>query len=245
MGGGCCIGDVCCVVDLGCGFCCIAEICSDSCCVGYNSGPNETEKHATKIANELADMKKKKHEDWDKSEQEILMKISENMNGMLAEIESLNNKDFNGKSLNIDINSIKAKIEEMKKEVIGYVGRVYEDRLVLTDKELSLILAERDDKKRTKNFDDFCKKIYKQAIKDLKNKVKNCITSQNQLVIDTLSTRLAEVNESIRQEEEAYKDVLAAKRSKEQESRIQLQHAYIRELSALLASLTGNDTPKK
>ena len=63
------------------------------------------------------------------------------------------------KSNNINISGIRANNEDLKKEVNGYIGNIIDERLVLTDKELSVILGERDDSKRKKNFDAFCKRV--------------------------------------------------------------------------------------
>ena len=63
------------------------------------------------------------------------------------------------KSNNINISGIRANNEDLKKEVNGYIGNIIDERLVLTDKELSVIFEERDDNKRKKNFDAFCKRV--------------------------------------------------------------------------------------
>ena len=237
-GSGCCICD-CCVGD--CGL--IDRIkdffCSDSgCCVGYNSGPSETEKHATKIANELASMKEKKRNKWNENEGKIVDHINTKMNGLLNDLEKLNQMDFDGKSLNIDLEAIRTKTEEMKKQVVGSVGRVLEDRLVLTDNELSVIMAEKNDKKRTKAFDGFCKKIQKEALQALKKKISEAIKEQNELIKSVITTRIAEVSASIQQENEAYSLLLESKKKEEANARMQVMHIYLNELASLLVRLS-------
>lgn len=234
MGGGCCIKD-CCVID----WCCIFDSCSDSgCCVRYNSGPSETEKHATKISNELASMKKKKHEYWDKKEAEIISMINTKIMNLVDELEKLNQMDFDGKSLNIDLTAIRSKTEEIKNKVTGSVGRVFEDRLVLTDPELSVIMAEKNDQKRAKTFDNFCKMIQKKALQTLKHNISVAITEQNELIKSVITTRMEEVNASIKQENEAYKALLESKEKEEANAKMQAMHIYLNELAVLLTRLS-------
>lgn len=234
----------------GCGDCCILDcdffekikefFCDDSCCVGYHSGPSDSELHAKKIADELAQMKTKKQTKWQKCEKMLLDQISEQMTSLLSELQQINQKKFGEKALNIDLCGINARTVELKKQVIGYVGRVFEDRLVLTDKELSLIMEARDDDKRSKNFDAFCKKLQMQAISGLKKQIQESITAQNQIIIDTITNRLEEVDASIRQETEAYQALLKAKQEKDAQAPIQMQHMYLHGLCEILLSLADD-----
>lgn len=214
--------------------------CTDSCCVGYHSGPSDTELHAKRIADELAQMKTNKQIIWQKNEKMLLDQIGEEMTSLLSQLHQINQKKFGEKALNIDLDGINVRTDELKKKVIGYVGRVFEDRLVLTDKELSLIMEERDDDKRSKNFDAFCKKLQIQAISGLKKQIQASITAQNQIIIDTITNRLEEVDASIRHETEAYQALLKAKQEKDAKAPIQMQHMYLHGLCEILLSLADD-----
>lgn len=62
MGGGCCVSNHP-ILDF------LSDLfCSDSCCVGHASGPSESELHAKKVANELAEMKERSNESSSKTE---------------------------------------------------------------------------------------------------------------------------------------------------------------------------------
>ena len=152
MGGGCCIGD-CCVMDnpIGDFF---KDIFDGGGC-GYHPGPSENEAHAKKIADELAKMKEKIRTSSEKIEKEFIEDIQHSMSSLVVELRSINEQTYSGKQLNLNIKALQQKNEELKKEVIGHIGNVMDDRLVLTDKELSIILEERDDDKRGKNFDAY------------------------------------------------------------------------------------------
>ena len=173
MGGACCVGDFlgCCIGDfhLPCLFdsgCCVGN----SCCVGNASGPSESEQHAKKVADELADMKERIHVSTSQQENEIIDYINQSMNVFMKEIEQLNKQSFAGEYLKINTSAIKKKNEELKSRVVGCVGNVMDERLVQTDKELSAILEERKDKKRKKNFEAFIKRVKRMLWSNLKKK---------------------------------------------------------------------------
>ena len=227
MGGGCCIGD-CCVVDIPGAIEKILEFfCSSDCCLGYHPGRSDNEAHAKKIADELAEMKEKKHQLWSSNEQKLLSVINAEMMNLINELDSINQAKFGGKKLNINIEGIKVKAEELKEKVVGFVGRYFDDRLVLTDKELSVILEERDDEKRAKNFEAFCEKLQKNAIQGLKTAITETIQAQNSLVSQSVTTRLNEVNGIIQQEKEEYESLLKAKDKSEHDAMLlRMDHIY-------------------
>lgn len=228
MGGGCCVGD-CCVIDIPGTIEKIKEffLCTDSCSVGYRPGRSDTEAHAKKIADELAAMKEKKHQIWNANEQKILNIINEKMEDLVNWLVDVNQAKFGGKPLNIDIEGIKAKSEGLKEKVVGFVGSYFDDRLVLTDKELSVILEERDDNKRAENFEAFCESLQKKAVQGLKKAITEAIQAQSSLIAACISTRLNEVNSVIQQEKEEYESLLGAKEKCEHDTvLLQMSHIY-------------------
>lgn len=215
--------------------------CSDSCCVGYNSGPSDNELHAKKIADELARKKTEKHENWNAFENSLLETINQDMNQILEFIEKINADKFGGKPLNIDIQSIKKNIEKLRSEIVGSMGRTFENRLVLTDPELSVIMEERNDAKRARNFDSFYRKIQLEALKNLKTSIEGVISKQNQSIYDSISNRLNEVVTSSQKESESYKDLLKVKEKREAEIPLQIRHMYLHDLSLTLLELTDSE----
>ena len=192
MGGACCVGDFlgCCIGDfhLPCLFdsgCCVGN----SCCVGNASGPSESEQHAKKVADELADRKERIHVSTSQQENEIIDYINQSMNVFMKEIEQLNKQSFAGEYLKINTSAIKKKNEELKSRVVGCVGNVMDERLVQTDKELSAILEERKDKKRKKNFEAFIKRVKKDALEQFKKEVEKTVASQSKVVSDEIRIR--------------------------------------------------------
>lgn len=227
--GGCCVGN-CCVMDNFVGDFFRDTFGSGSGC-GYHPGTSETEEHAKKIADELAQMKENIRKSSEKTEKGLIEYINKSMSSLLNELYEINNQLYGGKSLNINIKGIKQKNENLKKEVVGHIGDVMEERLVLTDKELSIILEERDDKKRAKNFDDFCQKIQKNSLKSLKSKIENTVKNQEEMISKEIQTRLDEVERSMKEATEAYTEILSIKEKDESNiEKAQIEYIYKYEL---------------
>lgn len=225
MGGGCCVAN-CCVMNNPVGDFFRDIFCSDTGC-GYHPGPSETEKHAKKIADELAEMKEHIRESTEKDEAKLLDYVNRSMDSFLEELKGLNQKDFGGKSLRIDIEGIKKEKERLKKQVKGHIGDVMDQRLVQTDKELSLILEERDDKKRANNFDKFVEKIKRQALESLQDEIKRTVNAQSKIVEREINARIQEVEKVLAETERAYSKILQAKKTGGVElEKQQIEHMY-------------------
>ena len=207
-GGGCCVGDFCCV-----GLCCVFDFCGDSgCCVGNAPGPSESETHAKKVAEELAKMRESTSASSKEQEEDLIDDINISMKAFLGIIEELNKKRFDGESLRINIDLIKEKNEQLKKQVVGSISEVLNSRLVLTDKELSAILAEKDDSKRKKNFEAFVQRVKKEALKKLKQNIEKTVAEQSKIVSDEIETRKKEVNQQLNETVKELSEIVEIKK---------------------------------
>lgn len=211
--GGCCIGN-CCIMDNAVGDF-FRNIFGESGGCSYHPGPSETEAHAKKIADELAAMKESIREASEEKEKEIIDYINKSMNDLIQLLEDVNREQFGGKSLNINISGIRVNNEDLKKEVVGSIGNVMDERLVLTDRELSLILEERNDKKRNKNFDSFCKRVQKQALDALSKKIESTVREQEDMIRREIESRLNEVDRKMESATKAYTDIVDVKEKDE------------------------------
>lgn len=224
--GSCCIGD-CCVMNNSVGDFFRDIFGSSGGGYGYHPGPSETEAHAKKIADELAEMKENVRKSSEKKETQIIEYLNKSMNALIQELDKINKQTYGGKSLNININGIKEKNESLKKNVIGCIGDIMEERLVLTDKELSVILEERDDKKRAKNFDAFCKKIQKQALDGLSKEIESTVRKQQDMIRQEIQNRLSEVDRSMKQATQAYMSIMQAKEKYDAKiEKMQVEYIY-------------------
>ena len=229
MGGGGGCGDFCCIGD--CGFCCIGDFCSKcgDCCVGHcgDCGDNSYSgggcsnyedpqtKHAAVIANELADMKKKSTTDAKKQEDDIIKDINETMDEFIAWIKKENGKQYSGRSLNININKIEELNEELRNEVVGAIGKYLDEKLVMTDEDVNLILSETNDKIRKKNFEDFYQRTLRDAIRKLIKIIEDSVKKQSESIEQEIQNRINEVKKSMSEETNAFEELQKIKQQKD------------------------------
>ncbi|MDN0047006.1 hypothetical protein QVN49_08280 [Megasphaera hexanoica] len=189
---GCCVGD-CCVID--CGFCCIFD-CGD--CGDMKLEQVVTVDHATKTSNELDEKRKLAREEGEKEGDAVFSNINQFMKLFIEELKKINEGTYGGKKLNIKIDIIEIEFKKLRQEVTGFIGKRMEDRLVQTDKELSIILQEPDDDERAKNFEAFYQKVRRKAILDLSDKIEEVIAKQFAIVDSEIRNRLKEVDLSMK-----------------------------------------------
>ena len=240
MGGGggcgdfCCVGD-CCIAN--CGFCCVFA-CSDcgDCCVGHcgdrpTSSKTVKEDHAAVIANELAEMRKRATTDSKKDEESIIVDVNETMTEFIKWVQDVNKQKIAGKNLNINIDKIKELNEELRNKIIGFIGKKLDDKFVMTDPQVSTILAERDATKRKKNFDSFYVERRREAIREMIKEVETSVREQSESIEREIQNRIRELNNNMAQETQALEEL---KKLKEQEdSRVaekQVEYMYYADL---------------
>ena len=200
--------------------------CSD-CCVGYSPSRSDSDAHAKKIAEELAEMAKRSDEATERTVEKALSYLKKDIERLFKDLKSINTKNYGGKKLNIDFWSIEQENKEMEARVKTLVGDMMRDRLVLTDPELALILEEKDDKKRAKNFEAFERKLRKAANDKLKEEMENIVRKQRDIISSAIEKRLNELNGSVQRSDEAFQKILALKESDESALEAQkMQYIY-------------------
>ena len=137
------------------------------------------------------------------------------MSQFISHLKTVNEGQYGGKKLNIKIDNIEREFEKLQQEVTGFIGKRMDDRLVLTDSELSIILEEKDDVERAKNFENFYKKIHENAVLDLSKKIEEIIAQQFSIVDIEIRNRLKEVDLSTKN---ALKEYEQAERLKKENS---------------------------
>lgn len=242
MGGGCCVGN-CCVAN--CGFCCIGDFfsCSDSgCCVGNccvsdttSSSKTAKEDHEAMIANEIAEMRQRSDREAQEQENDIITDTNETLDEFIKWIEGVNKTKIGGKNLNINIDKIKELNDALRKKIVGFIGKKLNDRLVMTDPEVSTILAETDNAKRKRNFDDFYNARKREAIRELIKEIETSVREQSESIEREIQNRIKELNNTMAQETQAFEEL---KKLKEQEdsqlARKQIEYMYYAELCDIM-----------
>lgn len=236
-GGGCCVGN-CCIAN--CGFCCIGNFfsCSD-CCVG-NCGDNSSGKtakidHTAIINNELAEMRNRSAADAKKQEEDIITDINESMKDFIKWLEGVNRQKIGGRNLNINIDKIKELNEALRKKVVGFIGKRLDDKLVMTDPEVSTILAELDDAKRKKNFDDFYDNRLREAIREMIKEIETSVREQSEAIEREIQNRINELNNNMAQETRAFEEIKKLKDKEDSRlAEVQVDYMYYANLCDIM-----------
>ena len=240
MGGGGGCGDFCCVGN--CGFCCIGDFfsCSDSgCCVGNcgdtSSGKTAKEDHAAIVANELAEMRTRSAAEAKSQEEDIIKDTNETMTEFIEWIRKVNKQKIGGRTLNINVDKIKELNDTLREKIVGFIGKKLDDKLVMTDPEVSTILAETDDAKRKKNFDDFYEKRKREAIRELITEIETSVREQSAAIEREIQNRINELNNNMTQETRSFEELKKLKA--QEDSRLaekQLEYMYYANLCDIM-----------
>lgn len=202
----------------------------------YQPKASVTAAHSKSNADMLAELKADIRNKTGEKEKAILDYINESMDKLLKVLEDVNRQRFGGKPLNINIAEIKRKNDDLKKEVVGFIGNYMDDRLVLSDQALAQILKESDDKKRKKKFDDFYQKLQVQAVEKLKSKMETTVHKQEEIIRREIQNRLAEVDKNMQSATKAYEEILYMKEEQEDAEleEKQMQYCYQYDLAEIL-----------
>lgn len=167
--------------------------------------------------------------------------INRSMDSFMIEIEKINQQSFFGEKLNINTKAIREKNEQLNKQVVGCISSVLNTRLVQTDKELSTILAEKDDKKRKKNFDKFVKRVQKSALDKLKTKIEKTVKAQSEVVSNEIKTRQKEVDARMKESIKELTEIMEVKEKSDSDvKKKQIDFMYQSTLcDLLLAEIKG------
>lgn len=187
-----------------CSDCCVGN-CSDC---GGKAARDLKKRHDEDVANELATKRKIIGERAEKMETELLRYANSSMNELISHINEINEKDFGGKSLKINIQRIRDQQAKIETQVKGFTWRVMDNRLQPKDPELSVIIAEMDTTKRNKRFNEFVDNLYLSAQKGLKSAIEENIHKQHEIVRSEIRARLAEVERALIKTQNTYEEIL-------------------------------------
>lgn len=192
----------------------------------YTPGPSENERHATKIANELAEEKERIRERSQKWEEDLVEELNKNNKILINYLSQINNETHGGANLNINVGEIERTSQKIRQEVIGSISSHIDSRLVQTDSELSEILEERNDTKRSKNFKKFQKKIQGEAITKLKNNLVKSMDKQSESLHNNIQSRINEVEFSIKNSNEELQEIQRQNLENKNKAPKQIEYMY-------------------
>lgn len=231
--GGCCVGN-CCIMDNAVGDFFRDLFGRDKGC-SYTPGPSLNVDHAKKIAGELEDMKTNLRTASENIEKDIAIDIVQSMSEFINQLERINEQSFGEVVLNLDIKALRDKNNELKRSVKGTVANYIDEQLIMTNNELSSILAEMDDKKREKSFKKFCNKVQNKAIDKLKNKITIIVQEQEEILKRELNARISEVENSAAETIELLKELTKMKNKDDSEiEKTMFEQMFIFELCSII-----------
>ena len=165
------------------------------------------ERHAKLVADELADWRNKAVTRAEKEETAVIEEINKSISQFIAMLERYNQQDYGGKRLNIDVDRLKQENERMKQRVSGFIRQKINDRFVQTDRELSVIMDEMNDARRSKAFNDFYDRVFRQAVKDLVTELEDSIRDQSKFIESAIENRLREVNADMAEVDRQFNEI--------------------------------------
>lgn len=137
--------------------------------------------------------------------------------------------------MNIKMDVIERELHNLENEVTEFVGNRMDERLVLTDPKLSVILANEDDAERKRRFDEFYVTIHRLAVKDLGQEIKTVIAKQFAIVNKEIRDRLDEVDQSMKDALDEYRQAEKMKMEKNDDlSYKQIEYMYRIDLARIL-----------
>lgn len=180
-------------------------------------------------------MKERARIDGEKIGKEAYGQINVFLNQFVSYLWKINDGVYGGKKLNIKMDVIERELHNLENEVTEFVGNRMDERLVLTDPKLSVILANEDDAERKRRFDEFYVTIHRLAVKDLGQEIKTVIAKQFAIVNKEIRDRLDEVDQSMKDALDEYRQAEKMKMEKNDDlSYKQIEYMYRIDLARIL-----------
>lgn len=212
----------------------IGDIFSGGGC-GYTPSQNINADTSKKISEELAERKAELRKKSENIEKKIIDHCTRFTENLLDEIKLVNTVEYGGRSLDINIDEIKRRSSELKKNVIGYSAGVFDERMITTDSELKKVLDEPDDKVRKTKFDNFCKSVANQANNGLQETVRKTVYLQSNMVQNEIKGRMTQLQSSMDElSMELMKTQYEKSRSDESNRKTKMERIYKYELCRIL-----------
>lgn len=154
----CCVGN--------CSNCCVGN-CGDC---GNKAAMELKAKHEKEVANELAEMRREQKKEGEVLEKDLLKYAEGAYVELLQVLELVNKKDFNGKKLNINIERLRQEQENLRKNVVGSMGNLFDELLQPKSPEMAVIIKENNAEKRNSMYKEYINKIKLKSRNGLKLK---------------------------------------------------------------------------
>lgn len=114
---------------------------------------------------------------------------------IIDELKNINDQQIGGKSLNLNLRSLKNSVEKIERDNQGFIKNYTDRRVSLDDDECVDILEIRDKDDRADEMEDFKDTVVKEALEQLSEKIKDGIEEQTSLVFEKIESRLSDMED--------------------------------------------------
>lgn len=156
-----------------------------------------------RISNELNNMQEAFILEAESIEDKIIYYVESAVNETIQEFEDVNTRDFDGATLNININYLKSCVMNIQNMVKGNIKNAVRRNLSIDNADCKAIFNLTNKNAKKSAMRDLQMKIYKEAVNSLWLIIRDTISIQNKGIFNQIENRLNDielnVNESIRQ----------------------------------------------
>ena len=147
----------------------------------------------------LVEFSKSVEKKADDIERNSFMICREGIDEFLDEIDKINKKSYSGKSLSLNLKTMKRKLGVIESSVYGSVKNRISKKVSLDDSQCLEILKMEPGNEKENKMNEFSRKIFVEALFELSNNVKNAIDEQSIVVCEQIENRIYNVEETLRE----------------------------------------------
>lgn len=130
---------------------------------------------------------------------------------IIDELKNINDKQIGGKSLNLNLRSLKNSVEKIERDNQGFIKNYTDRRVSLDDDECVDILEIRDKDDRADEMEDFKDTVVKEALEQLSEKIKDGIEEQTSLVFEKIESRLSDMEDMTQKKTQDFQSIYKMK----------------------------------
>ncbi|MCX8046296.1 MAG: hypothetical protein N3A70_05365 [Anoxybacillus gonensis] len=133
----------------------------------------------------------------DRLEERCLATCQEYIRLIVKDIEAINNRDYKGKKLNINLNRLERQLRDIEKSVKGTIKKKLSKRVSINDSECLRILKMEKGSDKESAMKQFADRVFKDALLELSENVRDVVLAQCDYVIEQMEDRLETITSSL------------------------------------------------
>lgn len=143
----------------------------------------------------------------DKLEKDILKQSRESLDHFTEELKRINDKDFGGKKLNINLDRLMRENRKTEDEIYGFIKKHVQRKVSLDNYECQEILKMKSGATKEKAMEDFSNKILREALTKLSKKIENSIKEQGENLSIQIEERIDFVQKNMEETLNKFKEI--------------------------------------